>query len=121
MDILQKAIETAAVDSQTNASAVATLAAAGVGFKWRVVGWGASFSGAAVATPVRATLVANAITRGFGVSTTCPWRPDGSVNPFESADNGTVVLTLPAGGAGAVGDVYLHAFKIASDRSYIGP
>lgn len=120
MDLLQKAVESTAVDSQSNANAVATLAAAGVGFKWRVTGWAASYSGAAVAVPLRATLVANAVTRGFGVSTATPWNED-QVNPIDSADNGTVVLTLPAGGAGAVGDVYVDAFKISSDRSYIGP
>lgn len=100
-----------AVDSQSNATAVATLAAAGAGFKWRVSAVSASFSGAAVATPVRATLALNAITMGRGVSTSDGWQQS-FTNPLESADNGTVVLTLPAGGAGAVGDVMVAAVKV---------
>ena len=101
-----------AVDSQTNATATATLAAAGAGFKWRVISWGASYSGAAVAVPVRATLAVGGVTRGFGVSTTAPW--NNNTAPLDGTDNGTAVLTLAAGGVGAIGDVYLHAIRVSS-------
>lgn len=100
-----------ALDSQSNAQAQATLAAAGSGFKWRVTAVSASFSGAAVATPVRATLALNAQTVGRGVSTSDGWQQSFDT-PLESADNGTVVLTLPAGGAGAVGDIFVAAIKV---------
>jgi len=110
--VCQQGSEQQAVDSQSNATATATLAAAGAGQKWRVTGYGASFSGAAVATPVRATLACNGVTRGHGVSTTAAAAVSDVY--LDGADNGTVVLTLPAGGVGAVGDVYLQAIRISA-------
>lgn len=100
-----------AIDSQTAAVTTATLAAAGVGFKWRVTAVSASFSGAAVATPVRATLTLNAQVIGRGVSTSDGWQQSFTA-PLEGADNGTVVLSMPSGGAGAVGDLMVAAVKV---------
>lgn len=111
MHVLQKAVDSVAVDSQANALATATLAAPGVGFKWRVTAVSASYSGAAVATPTRAILTANGVAMGRGVSTSDGWQQS-YVNGVDGADNGAVTLTLPAGGAGAVGDVILHGIKI---------
>lgn len=110
MNVLQKAADKIAVDSQTAATATATLAAT-AGFKWRVTAVSASFSGAAVATPVRATLVANGVTMGRGVSTNEAWQQS-FPNPIEGADGGAVTLSMPTGGAGAVGDLILVAIKI---------
>jgi hypothetical protein len=110
---LQKGVDTVAVDSQTNAIATATLAAPGVGFKWRVTAVSATYSAAAVATPLRATLVANAVTMGRGVSTNDGWQQS-FVNGIDGADNGAVTLALPAGGAGAIGDVVITGVKIPS-------
>jgi hypothetical protein len=115
MLFLKQGIDGQAVDSQTNATATATIAAPGVGFKWRIMSWAASYSGAAVATPFRATLVANGITRGFGVSTAVPWGCEDS--SIDGADNGAVSVSLPAGGVGAVGDVYINAIKIPTGYS----
>lgn len=116
MHVLQKAVDSVAVDSQTNATATATLAAAGSGLKWRVTGVKASYSGAAVGTPTRATLVANGVTMGVGVSTNDAWK-ESFVNGIDGADNGTVTLALPAGGVGAVGDVVLTAIKVPTAGS----
>ena len=110
MNVLQKAVDSVAIDSQNNATATATLAAT-AGFKWRVTAVSASFSGAAVGTPVRATLVANGQTMGRGVSTSDGWQQT-FMNPIEGADGGAITLNLPAGGVGAIGDVILTALKI---------
>jgi len=121
MDVLQKVVETVAVDSQTAATATATLAAPGVGFAWRVTGFMASFSGAAVATPVRATITGLAgVTIGVGVGTNAPVCVS-FVNPLDGANDGAVALALPSGGAGAVGDVVLCGFKVPTLPAYVGP
>jgi hypothetical protein len=52
MDVLQAAVESIVVGTATNGTATATLAAAGAANRWRITGVKASFSGAAVATPV---------------------------------------------------------------------
>jgi hypothetical protein len=111
VNVTQEPNSSIAVDSQTNATATATLAAAGVGFKWRVTAVSATYSGAAVATPTRCTLALNGQTIGRGVSTNDGWQQSFTA-PLESADNGTVVLTLLTGGAGAVGDVMVAAVKV---------
>lgn len=101
-----------AVDSQTNATATATLAAPGVGFRWRVVAVEASFSGAAVASPgVRATLTIGGTTIGRDVMSGDSWSQS-FPNGMDGAENGAVSLALPAGGVGAVGDVMIAAVKI---------
>lgn len=110
MNVLQKAVDSVVVDSQSAATVTATLPAT-AGFKWRVTAVSASFSGAAVATPVRATLVANGVTMGRGVSTSDAWNQT-FVNPIEGADGAAVVLSMPSGGAGAVGDLILTGVKI---------
>lgn len=113
MNVTQEPNSSVAIDSQTAAVTTATLAAAGAGFKWRVTAVSASFSGAAVATPVRATLTINGQVLGRGVSTNDGWQQT-FVAPIESADNGTVVLSMPSGGAGAVGDLIVAAVKVKS-------
>lgn len=110
MDVLHSPTDGSAVDSQSNATATATLAAT-TGFKWRVLAVSASYSGAAVATPTRATLVVNGVTYGRGVSTSDGWQQTFS-GGIEGADGAAVSLSLPAGGAGAVGDVAIMAVKI---------
>lgn len=110
MDVLNHPTETIALDSQSNAQAQATLAAPGAAYRWRVTGVKASYSGAAVATPTRATIALNGQTFGVGVSTSDGWK-ESFVNPLVGAANGTVVLTLPAGGVGAVGDVVVMGYK----------
>lgn len=110
MDVLQQPVEGEAVDSQSNATATASIAGV-AGFKWRVTAVFASYSGAAVGTPTRATLVAGGVTRGRGVSTSDGWQQT-FVNPMEGADGAAVSLSLPAGGVGAVGDVCIQAIKI---------
>lgn len=117
MHVLQKVVESVVVDSQTNATATATLAAAGTGLKWRVTGWRASFSGAAVATPVRATATGmGGVTIGRGVSTNDGWECN-LVTPLESAVNGQPAISIPTGGIGAVGDVSIYAYKVPSTLS----
>lgn len=112
MHVLQKTVETVVVDSQTNATATATLAVPGAGFKWRVTGWRASYSGAAVATPTRATVTGlEGVTIGRGVSTNDGWEVN-LTGPMEGADNGQPAISIPAGGIGAVGDVSICAFKV---------
>lgn len=110
MKVLQQENDTVAVDSQSNATATATLAAT-TGFKWRVTAVSASYSGAAVATPTRAVLTAGGIAMGRGVSTNDGWQQS-FVNAIEGADGAAVTLVLPAGGAGAVGDVFVSAVKV---------
>ena len=112
MHVLDKPIESVVVDSQNNATATATLAAPGAGFKWRVTGWRASYSGAAVGTPTRATVTGIiGVTIGRGVSTNDGWECS-LVNPADGANNGQPAIALPAGGVGAVGDVSIMAFKV---------
>lgn len=111
MHVLNKANDSIAVDSQTAAQAQAVLAAPGVGFKWRVTAVTASYSGAAVATPTRAVLAVGGVNIGRGVSTSDGWQQS-FVNGIDGADNAAVTLTLPTGGAGAVGDVTITAIKV---------
>lgn len=111
MHVLQKANDSVAVDSQTAAQSQAVLAAPGAGFKWRVTSVSASYSGAGVATPVRAVLAVGGVNIGRGVSTSDGWQQS-FVNGIDGADNGAVTLTLPTGGAGAVGDVMVAAIKV---------
>ena len=79
MHLLLKIAEQVNVDSQTNATATATLAAPGVGFKWRVIGWRASYSGFALSKQVnvdsQSNLVATATLAAPGVGVR--WRVTG--------------------------------------------
>lgn len=103
---------TPAVDSQTNTTATATLAAPGSGFKWRVVAVSAAYTGANVASPgFRAVLTIGATTIGRGVQSGDAWQQS-FPNGMDGADNGAVTLALPAGGVGAVGDVMIAAIKV---------
>ena len=112
MHVLQKVDEQVNVDSQTNATATATLAASGVGFKWRVTGWRASYSGLAITAGFRATVTGlEGVTIGRGVNSSDAWDVD-LTGPIDGADNATVAISLPAGGIGAVGDVSIHAYKV---------
>lgn len=110
MDVLNHPTETIAIDSQTNATATATLAAAGATLRWRVTGIYFGYSGTAIAAAQRATLALNGQTLGFPAGVNDNGRIT-FTNPLIGATNGTVVLTLPAGGAGAVGDVVLCGYK----------
>lgn len=110
MTVMAKANDSVVVDSQSNALATATLPATS-GYKWRVTGVKASYSGAAVATPTRAILTANAVAMGVGVSTSDAWK-ESFYYGIDGADGAAVTLTLPAGGAGAVGDVALTGIKV---------
>ena len=112
MHVLQKVVEQVNVDSQANLTATATLAAPGVGFKWRVTGWSASYSGLSITAGFRATVTGlEGVTIGRGVVSSDAW--DVSLaGPIDGADNGTVAISLPAGGVGAVGDVSINAYKV---------
>jgi hypothetical protein len=111
MNATQEPNTNIAVDSQTAAVTTATLAAPGAGYQWRVTAVSASFSGAAVATPVRAVLAVGGTNVGRGVSTSDGWQQS-FVAPLLGADNGAVTLTMPSGGAGAVGDLMIAAVKV---------
>lgn len=110
MDVLQQPVESIVVGTATAGTATATLAAAGAAFRWRITGVKASFSGAAVATPVRATLTVNGVAINVGVSTNDAWK-ESFVNPLVSEANGAPSLALASGGASAVGDVIITAHK----------
>ena len=111
MNVLQKVAEQVNVASQTNLDATATLAAPGVGVKWRVTGWRASYSGLAITVGFRATVTGiEGVTIARGVTSSDAWDVD-LTGPLDGADNGAVSITLPAGGIGAVGDVSIHAFR----------
>ena len=113
MHVLLKSAEQVNVDSQTNATATATLATPGVGLKWRVTGWRASYSGAAVSPGLRATVIGlEGVTIGRGVSSSDAWDVD-LTGPIDGADNATVAISLPAGGVGAVGDVSIQAYRVS--------
>ena len=122
MDVLNMAADTLALDSQTNATASAALAAPGAGFKWRVVAWGASFSGTFSANPVRATIsnIGSGGGIGAGVGFNSPWHVS-LAHPLDAPSNTGVTLALPAGGASTVGDVWIAAFKVPTLPAYVGP
>ncbi len=61
-----------------------------------------SFSGAASAAPVRATVTDGTTTLGYGVTALTDINPH---NPLAFAPGANVTITLPAGGASAVGDI----------------
>ena len=112
MHVLLKIAEQVAVDSQANLTATATLAAPGVGVKWRVTGWSASYSGLAITTGFRATVTGlEGVTIGRGVVSSDAWEVTLTA-PLDGADNGTAAISLPAGGIGSVGDVSIHAYRV---------
>lgn len=113
MHVTLKIAEQVNVDSQTALAATATLAVPGVGFKWRVTGWRASYSGVAITVGLRATVTGlEGVTIGRGVTSSDAWDVDLTA-PLDGADNGTVAISLPSGGAGAVGDVSIHAYRVS--------
>ena len=113
MHVLLKSSESIGVDSQTNFPAVATLFAPGVGFKWRIAGWRASFSGAAVGVGLRVTVVGlKAVTIARGVDSSDAWEVN-LTSPMDGADNGAVSITIPPGGVGAVGDVSIWGYRVS--------
>lgn len=111
MNVIGSAVTVAAANA-SNATATATLAAAGAGFKWRVLGWHAGFTGAAVATPVAATITIGSNTITDAVSTNDG--PRVNLNPagVDSEENGAPSIALAAGGAGAIGRVAIYAIKV---------
>lgn len=103
---------TGAAANATNATATATLAAPGAAYKWMVTGWGASFSGAAVGTPVACTVTIGAlvITMGVGTGGGSWWTE--LTNAIPALANGAPSIDLAAGGVGAVGRVYITGYKV---------
>ena len=112
MHALLKIAESIGVDSQTNFPAVATLSAAGVGLKWRVTGWRASYSGVAITVGLRVTVTGlKGVTIGRGVDSSDAWEVNLTA-PIDGADNGAIVITMPSGGVGAVGDVSIWGYRV---------
>lgn len=111
-----RTVATAAVD---NATATATIAAPGAGFKWLVKSWGASFAPAGPAASVIATVTIGGSTITFGVSVATPWNIEMSPDGIEGADNGAVSIALAASGtAGQLGRVYITAEKVPTNFTY---
>lgn len=102
-----------------NAAAAATLAAPGVGSKWLVKGWGASFSpgGPAASVTCTVTIGATVITEAVGAA--MPWRVELGPDGIEGADNGQPSISLAASGTGGqVGRVWISAEKVPSNFTY---
>ena len=113
MHVTLKIAEQMGVDSQTAAIATAALVVPGTGFKWRVTGWRASYSGLAITVGLRATITGlEGVTIGRGVTSSDAWEVN-LTSPLDGADNGNVILTLPSGGAGAVGDVSIMGYRVS--------
>jgi hypothetical protein len=92
-------VATAAANTQVQV----TIAAPGAGYRIVLTGAYFAFSGAVPAAPVRATIDFAGQTIGIGCSGGFTvFEPD---SPLKGGDNGSMTLTLPAGGASAVGDV----------------
>lgn len=118
MNVVGKNRTVAAVTSADNAAGTATLAAAGTGQKWLVKGWGASFTGAAVSTPVVCTVTIGSTVITFGVGTGAPWSVDLGVDGIESDENGQPSIQIAAGGAGAIGRAWINAYKVPASFTY---
>ena len=112
MHALPKIAEQLRSDFQSNFVATATLEAAGAGFKWRVTSWRASYSGLSITAGFLATVTGlESFTIDRGVTSSDAWEVNLTA-PLDSANNGTVSITLPAGGVGATGAVSIHAYKV---------
>lgn len=104
---------TVAAANADNAAAAATLAAPGVGFKWQVKGWGASFSPGGPAATVTATVTIGATTITFAVGATSPWNVDLVNDSIDGTDNTQPSISLAASGtAGQLGRVWISAVKV---------
>lgn len=101
-----------AASNATNATATASMGAAGAGYRWKIMGWGASFSGAAVSTPVLSTTTIAGVAITAGVSTNGDGWHVALDSPMDSEENGNPSCALVAGGAGAVGRVYIYGYKV---------
>ena len=99
----------------TNATATATMSAAGTKNKWRITGWGASFSGAAVATPVASTVTISGTVITGGVSTNGDGWHVQLANPIESLADATPSIDVVAGGVGAIGRVYITGYLVPAN------
>lgn len=71
------------------------------------------FSGAVAAAPVRATVSDGTTTMGFALAANLDFEP---ANALAFAAGATVTITLPAGGASAVGDIVAGYYLAKSDE-----
>lgn len=118
MNVMGKA-RTPAVATADNATATATLAAAGVGFKWLVKGWTASFGPGGPAASIACTVTINGVAITRGVGATSPWDVDKGVDGIESEENGQPSIALLASGTGGqVGRVVIEAIKVPANFTY---
>lgn len=103
-----------------NATATATLAAPGAGFKWLVKAWGASFSPGGPAASVTCTVtIGSTVTITRGVSASTPWDVDKVNDGIEGDANGAVSIALAASGAaGQIGRVWIEAVKVPASFTY---
>lgn len=101
-----------AVDTQTNSAATGTIAAPGLGFRWFICGISFSAS-AAPAAAVRVLVKQGTTTIDSYEVPASAFAPVhiNFVRPLRGAENALVSITLPALGAGVVGDCAIHAFK----------
>lgn len=110
---------TVAVANADNAAATATLAVPGVGYKWLVKGWGASFAPGGPAASIVCTVTIGATVITFGVGATSPWSVDTANDGVEGADNGQPSISLAASGtAGQFGRVWISAVKVPANFTY---
>lgn len=100
------------VANADNAAATATIAAPGVGFKWMVKGWGASFSPGGPAATVTCTVTIGATVITFAVGASSPWSVDLGNDWIEAGDNVQPSISLGASGTGGqLGRVWISAAK----------
>ena len=112
MHILLKTAEQLIVDSQGNATATATLAAPGTGFKWRVTGWRASYSGVSITVGLEAILFGlKGVTITRGVTSSDAWEVD-LTSPIDGPNNGAIFIQLPPGGVGSGVHVSIQAYRV---------
>jgi hypothetical protein len=116
---VQGAGRTTAVATADNATATATLAAAGSGFKWLVKAWNASFAPAAPAATVVCTVTINGVAYTRGVSATTPWDVDKGTDGILSEENGQPSIALAASGTGTqLGRVCIEAIKVPANFTF---
>ena len=97
----------AAATGAANGVVTATLAAPGVGLRWKITQAVASFTGAAPSVPIACTITVGptAFIVGIDSGLQLPF-----VNPINGSDNGTAVISLAAGGASVVGQVAIMGY-----------
>lgn len=104
---------TAVAANADNATATATLAAPGTGFKWQVKGWGASFAPGGPAASVTATVTIGGTVITFAVGATSPWSVDMVNDSIDGTDGTQPSIALGASGtAGQLGRVWISAVKV---------